>query len=251
MTEPMEAEFDTVASWTADIAVELGAEYYLAAGCRGSGSPAALAWLGDALAVSAGDRVLDVGAGLGGPAAYLAHHSGVRPLLVEPEEGACRAAVRLFDLPVVRADATALPLPSSSFDAAWCLGVLCTTDEQPKLLAQLRRVLRPSGRLGLLVFTATESFAGEQPEGNTFISSAQLNAMIAEADLAVRASAPNVRFGPDAEWQRQVETIDAELDRRHGGQIPWQIAQRQSALFGQLLASEQIEGTLLVLQPLT
>jgi SAM-dependent methyltransferase len=250
MSEAMAAEFDTVATWTAQVAIELGAEYYIPAGCRGSGNPAALAWLSDRLALSAPDRVLDAGAGVGGPAAYLADRTGIVPVLVEPEAGACRAAARLFNLPVLQADATALPLARASFDAIACLGVLCTTNDQPALLAELRRVLKPTGRLGMLVFTATETFSGEQPEGNTFASSAQLYAMVADAGLRVHASAANAGFGPEPEqWQRQLAVIDAELDRRHAGQVLWQIAQRQSTIFGQLLASEQIEGTLLILQP--
>ena len=53
--------------------------------------------------------MIDVGAGMGGPAAYAARRTGVQPILAEPEPDACRAAVRLFRAPVVQADATALP----------------------------------------------------------------------------------------------------------------------------------------------
>ena len=42
MIEPMRAEFDTVAYWTAEVAVELGPEYFIPAACRGSSSPATL-----------------------------------------------------------------------------------------------------------------------------------------------------------------------------------------------------------------
>jgi hypothetical protein len=38
--DPMEAEFDTVADWTARVAADLGPEYYIPAACRGSGQPA-------------------------------------------------------------------------------------------------------------------------------------------------------------------------------------------------------------------
>jgi hypothetical protein len=37
--DPMEAEFDTVAEWTALVAADLGPEYYIPAACRGSGQP--------------------------------------------------------------------------------------------------------------------------------------------------------------------------------------------------------------------
>ena len=43
MTEAMQAEFDTVAEWTAQVAADLGPEYHVPAGCRGSGSPGKVA----------------------------------------------------------------------------------------------------------------------------------------------------------------------------------------------------------------
>ena len=65
MTEAMQAEFDTVAEWTAEVAVELGPVYHVPAGCRGSGSPAALDWLLDQMHLVEGDLLLDCGAGVG------------------------------------------------------------------------------------------------------------------------------------------------------------------------------------------
>ena len=66
----MAAEFDTVAEWTAEVAADLGAAYHIPAGCRGSGSPAALDWLVGKLDPAPGEAFLDCGAGVGGPAAY-------------------------------------------------------------------------------------------------------------------------------------------------------------------------------------
>ncbi|HEX3749035.1 MAG TPA: methyltransferase domain-containing protein, partial [Streptosporangiaceae bacterium] len=125
--EAMADEFDTVAEWTAEVALDLGPDYHVPAACRGSGQPAALDWLLSGLAPRPGDLLIDAGAGVGGPAAYACQHSGVRPLLVEPEPDACRASRRLFGFPVLRADATRLPFPDGVVALAWCLGVLCTT----------------------------------------------------------------------------------------------------------------------------
>src|SRR5690349_904538 len=119
MTEAMGAEFDTVAEWTARVAADLGPEYYVPAGCRGSGSPAALDWLIDELALQPQETLLDCGAGVGGPAAYAEQAVGVAPLLVEPEAGGCRAAKALFGFPVIQAVGSALPLEDAACDAAW------------------------------------------------------------------------------------------------------------------------------------
>jgi ubiquinone/menaquinone biosynthesis C-methylase UbiE len=157
--DAMDDEFGTVAEWTAEVAESLGQEYRIPAACRGSGRPSALDWLLAGLDPHPGDVMIDIGAGLGGPAAYAAERTGLQPILAEPEFDACRAAARLFGSPVVQADATALPFADGSASHAWCLGVLCTTsgpDAQRAILRELRRVLRPPGRAGLLVFLAAQ-----------------------------------------------------------------------------------------------
>lgn len=250
MTEAMSAEFDTVAAWTASVAHDLGPEYYVPAGCRGSGSPAALEWMVGALHLSAADRMLDCGAGVGGPSAFAADRAHVRPVLAEPEPGACRAARRLFGLPVVQADAAALPLRTDSFDVAWCLGVLCTTTDQAGVLAELRRVVAEDGRLGLLVFTATTTYLRVQPDGNNFPTPDGLRRLLREAGWDIETMAPPTAFSTEpASWRDKVATIEAELERRHHDDPAWRLAQQQANRFGQLLASEQVESALLVARP--
>lgn len=154
-SDAMEVEFDDVSRWTLDVVERLGPDHAVAAACRGSASPAALDWLGSACGLVAGDTLLDVGGGMGGPAAYAAAEFGVRPLVVEPMRGACATAATLFPgMAVVRAAGESLPLRSGSVPVAWCLGVLCTVADQAALLAELRRVLEPGGVLGLLVLVA-------------------------------------------------------------------------------------------------
>ncbi len=249
MHEAMKAEFDTVAEWTAEVAVDLGPDYFLAAGCRGSGSPASLRWLAERLVIAAGDRMLDCGAGVGGPAAFLADEVKVRPVLSEPEAGACRAAQRLFGLPVVQAG-SALPFASASFDVAWSLGVLCTVDDQVQFLRELHRVLTPTGRLGLLVFVARELPLSDQPAGNTFPTDAGLRELLASAALRVEDSASVTDFAASpTSWQQRADAVEAELERRHRQDPTWQTAARQSQLIGRLLHDQELVGTLLVARP--
>ena len=82
--EAMESEFGTVAAWTEQAVRTLGPEYAVPAGCRGSGSESALRWLADGLQLRPGSRVLDDGAGVGGPAGWLAAERGVRAVCAEP-----------------------------------------------------------------------------------------------------------------------------------------------------------------------
>lgn len=245
----MAAEFDTVAEWTAQVAAQLGPPYFIPAGCRGSGSPAALEWLMDQLGLAPSDALLDCGAGVGGPAAYAARDRSIHPVLVDPEAGACRAARSLFGHTVVRGSATALPLHDSSFDAAWSLGVLCTLPDQLALLTELRRVVRSPGRIGLLVFVSRTTDPKNQPEGNHFPTTDSLIDLIDKAGLRINAweSLSDVASAPP-QWQRRVDAVTAELRERHSHQRAWQLAERQADLVAQLLDDSAVSGELLSLR---
>jgi SAM-dependent methyltransferase len=246
MSEAMDAEFDTVAEWTAEAARALGADFFLPAACRGSGSPAALDWLISALDLSTGDVLLDCGAGVGGPACYAVQKRQVRALLAEPEAGACRAAANLFSLPVVQASGSGLPIADHAVDAAWSLGVLCTMDDQLGLLSELRRVVRPPGRIGLIVYVATADIPDdEQPDGNRFPTLASLEELFHHARLTVveQRRATELDATP-SDWQRRVDDVEAEMARRHGHQKAWTMAEEQSARMGNLIGDGKVQATL-------
>jgi SAM-dependent methyltransferase len=249
VTDPMEAEFDTVAEWTAQVAADLGPDYHVPAGCRGSGSPGALDWLIELMGVAPGDLLLDCGAGVGGPAAYAARARSVRPMLADPEAGACRAALRLFGLPMVRADGSKLPMADASFDAAWALGVLCTTPNQLALLEELRRTVRPGGPIGMLTFIAHRDIAGDQLEGNHFPTPDGLLELVENAGLRVeeRISTADLPPIPD-EWSERIDAVTRALSDRHGHTGAWRVAERQSSQIGRLLDDGTVTGELLVLR---
>ena len=245
----MEAEFDTVAEWTAKVAADLGADYHVPAACRGSGSPAALDWLIDRMRLAPGQTLLDSGAGVGGPAAYAVMSRSVRPVLVDPERGACRAAASLFHYPVVQAVGSALPVRDDSFDAAWSLGVLCTTTDQQALLDELRRAVRPAGRIGLLAFVARRPLPPDDLEDNHFPTTDRLTELVANAELHVDhwLGTAELPANPPA-WSEREEAVTAALSERYGHTRAWRLAERQSARIGRFLAEGTLTGELLVLR---
>lgn len=252
VADPMDAEFDTVAEWTAQVAADLGPEYRIPAACRGSGQPAALDWLLDGLRPGPGEKMVDVGAGIGGPAAYAADRTGVRPVLAESEPAACRAAARLFGLPVVQADATALPFATGSADLAWCLGVLCTAtgaDAQLAMLRELRRVVRPGGRIGLLVYLAEVERLDDPPQGNHFPGGGALSALLGRAGLDAEAVADAQEMpDPPARWADRTAAVERELRRRFGATPQLTAAAEQSDRIGRLLSSGQLTSQVLLLR---
>jgi SAM-dependent methyltransferase len=247
MSAAMEDEFDTVASWTEQAVRELGAEYAMPAACRGSGSPAALTWLARSLRLDAAEQLLDVGAGVGGPSAFAAAFYGARPVLAEPMIGACRAASRLFGLPVTASTAQQLPFRDGVFPVAWCLGVLCTTTDKPAALQELRRVLRPGGRLGLLVFTQLVAELDEQPDGNEFPTERQLASLVSAAGFRVDDQADADDFDdPPPDWAQRAEAVEALIEQRHSHDSRWQTAHDQSAIMGHLIGSHRLRARLVV-----
>lgn len=248
-SDQMSAEFDTVAWWTAQVVRDLGADHAVPAGCRGSGAPSWLDWLIDALRIASDDAMIDVGAGVGGPAAYAARRTGVRPVLVEPEFGACRAARTLFDLPVVQATGAAVPFGTARSDVVWCLGVVCTTPDDAakvELLRELRRLVSRRGRVGLLVLQATTDTLQDPPEGNHFPTVESFPGLLAEAGLVIRDSIDTrLLDAPPEEWDRRTTDVDDELERRYADTRSWKAAQHQSARLGEMLRDGQLVTTLM------
>ncbi|WP_455359745.1 class I SAM-dependent methyltransferase [Streptomyces sp. SYSU K21746] len=95
-------------------------------------------------------RILEVGAGSGANLPYYAKADSL--VAVEPASEMRKQLVRRaeevpLDVEVVDAWAERLPLPDDTFDTAVCTLVLCTVVDLPAALDEIRRVLKPSGRL--------------------------------------------------------------------------------------------------------
>jgi ubiquinone/menaquinone biosynthesis C-methylase UbiE len=103
------------------------------------------------LLAGAKGRVLEIGAGTGANLPY--YGAAVESLTVTEPEGPMlkrlerRARAEAPTATVVRAPAEDLPFEDDSFDTAVSTLVLCGVADQPRALRELRRVLKPGGRL--------------------------------------------------------------------------------------------------------
>jgi SAM-dependent methyltransferase len=94
-------------------------------------------------------RVLDAGCGTGGLLAVLGRLAPALSVVgLEWAEAPARRAREKSGGAVARGSINALPFASASFDAVIAADVLCHRDvDPPQALAEIRRVLRPGGRL--------------------------------------------------------------------------------------------------------
>lgn len=120
-------------------------------------------------AIRAGMNVLDICAGLGGPARFLAHRFGARVTGVDLTHSRCAAGARLTALVrltplvrLVRADAQVLPFRAGAFEAAVSQEGLLHVPDKGAVLAECARVLRPGGRLAFSDWIARPRLAGNE-----------------------------------------------------------------------------------------
>jgi SAM-dependent methyltransferase len=115
----------------------------------------------EALGLSSGDIVLDIGCGAGQTLLQLAERVGIEgqvigvdvaPLLLEIAK---RRTEKLGQVRLIEADAQSVDLPSVSMDAVFSRFGVMTFNDPVAAFANFRRILRPSGALA---FTCWRSF---------------------------------------------------------------------------------------------
>ena len=118
----------------------------------------------EAADVRAGSQVLDVAAGNGNAtlaaARRFAHVTSTDYVGALLERGRERAAAERLQVTFREADAEALPFADASFDVVLSTVGVMFTPHQDKAAAELLRVVRPGGRIGLACWTP-DGFIGQ------------------------------------------------------------------------------------------
>ncbi|MFQ5398782.1 MAG: class I SAM-dependent methyltransferase [Anaerolineae bacterium] len=181
--------------------------------------------LGELLELGPGRRVLDVAAGKGTSAIFLAKEFGCDVVGVEYGEAlvteAAAAAAEVGATDRVRfeqGDAERLPFSDDSFDAILCECAFCTFPDKPTAAAEFARVLKPGGRLGLSDLTRSGPLP---PELDTLLGwvaciadaqpVAQYRAYLEDAGLIIGAIEAHDQALNDLIRQIQGRLLGAEL----------------------------------------
>jgi ubiquinone/menaquinone biosynthesis C-methylase UbiE len=111
-----------------------------------------------------GERLLDIGSGVGGPARWIAARCGVHVIGVDltPEfcvaARALNAACGMTDrVTIIEGSALDLPVPDAAFDRAYSQNVVMNIADKPRFYREAFRALRPGGLLAL-----SNTCAGEE-----------------------------------------------------------------------------------------
>jgi cyclopropane fatty-acyl-phospholipid synthase-like methyltransferase len=104
--------------------------------------------------ISALDRVLDAGCGVGGSSFWIAEHTGanvtgvnIQPLQLEIAGAECVRRGLAKQVAFENRDHCATGFEPASFDVVWALESVCHCENKCSFLAEAYRLLRPGGRL--------------------------------------------------------------------------------------------------------
>ncbi|HJQ63472.1 MAG TPA: bifunctional demethylmenaquinone methyltransferase/2-methoxy-6-polyprenyl-1,4-benzoquinol methylase UbiE [Burkholderiales bacterium] len=162
-------------------------------------------------AVRSGDRVLDVAGGTGDLARLFARRVGSRGEVVMTDVNASMLKIgrdRLLDAgvisPVVQCDAEKLPFPANRFDCVSVAFGLRNMTHKDIALAEMRRVLKPGGRLLVLEFSRVWKPLAPLYDAYSFQVLPRLGERVAGDGASYRYLAESIRLHPDQQTLKQM-----------------------------------------------
>jgi SAM-dependent methyltransferase len=228
--------FDLPARWRGDaiLALALQGDERIAAASPGAGFPTALRSLAVGLQLRAGDVVVELGAGLGGVAAWLRSRTGCVVHAVEPAVGSRSVASELFPELEVHGDVDELRLPPGTVDAVVLAGVISLVPDADALVATAAHLLRPGGRLGITDVVPLDRVEPVIVSGpNVVRTTPVLVEQLARHGFGVT----HVGHGPcspSPQWQAVADRVQARVRREHADAHEMRLVEQDQAHLSRL-----------------
>lgn len=168
--------------------------------------------------VRPGERVLDIASGTGDLARLFRARVGASGQVVMTDINRAMLSIgrdRLVDkgimLPLVQCDAQKLPFADGSFDCVTIGFGLRNVTDKDRALAEMRRVLRPGGRLLVLEFSRVWAPLSKVYDAYSFRVLPLLGKLVANDAASYRYLAESIRMHPDQDTlKRMLEAAGLE-----------------------------------------
>jgi ubiquinone/menaquinone biosynthesis C-methylase UbiE len=181
--------------------------------------------LATATGISAADRVLDVGGGIGGPARQLADRFGCNVTVVDLTADYCAVGetlttwTRLTDrVSFVHASALDMPFDDAAFDVVWTQHASMNISDKDGLYREVARVVRPGGRFAFFDILAGPNQPIHFPV--PWSAEASFSFLLSPGETRAQIASEGFR---ETTWLSGAD-LKAELDRavqaEQGGQEP-------------------------------
>ncbi len=239
--------FDRPTAWRFHAVERLGlsGEDRVAGLAMGAGYPAALAPIREVVSDLDG-YVCDVGSGLGAAATWVGGSGAARMVAIEPEIRAAALARRAFpDLEVVSGSAMAIPLRDGRCAAATLLGLVSLVEDLSAVLAEVSRVVRVGGWVGLTDLVTASGTTTIPSAGNHLRSIEELAAAFGEHGIELHR-AVEVSSVADGGWAAVASAVNEEVGRRHAGTPAYEAWRSDGEVLGRMMADGELRVMTLV-----
>ena len=178
--------------------------------------------LADLLGFRGGERVLDIGSGIGGPSRFLASRYGCQVIGIDLTAEFCRVAEMLTRLTGLtdkagyrQGDALDLLFEDMSFDVVWSQNASMNIADRDRLYSEMHRVLKPRGRLALQEVVAGPS--GEPHYPVPWAREASISFLLAAQETRAKLEAAGFHV---VTWQDTTHTSSQSWTRAAEGPPP-------------------------------